>query len=320
MDTHPARASGTVAPPVFHQTMSPFAALRRRAGRHGRAVWTGMALTVLALTTALSGTPQARQSIRSSGPWGITAVPGIKVGHYTLTQRPTGCTVVLVDAEGAVGGVSQRGAAPGTRETDLLDPLNMVDRVNAVVLTGGSAFGLDSASGAVRWLEEHGFGFNTGVARVPIVPAAVIFDLNVGNNPKVRPAADCGYRAAAAATDRPVVEGSVGAGAGATVGDIDHQLEPERTGGGGDAQQLVLVVADAVQLEQAGVGMHAGSVLDTAAVEHRQVGVERRAELPRHQCDAVSALVRGSEGRGRVSDTRDDRDPVSLGEGLAEPS
>ena len=230
MDTHPARASGTVAPPVFHQTMSPFAALRRRAGRHGRAVWTGMALTVLALTTALSGTPQARQSIRSSGPWGITAVPGIKVGHYTLTQRPTGCTVVLVDAEGAVGGVSQRGAAPGTRETDLLDPLNMVDRVNAVVLTGGSAFGLDSASGAVRWLEEHGFGFNTGVARVPIVPAAVIFDLNVGNNPKVRPAADCGYRAAAAATDRPVVEGSVGAGAGATVGKIGGSAPGGRYG------------------------------------------------------------------------------------------
>jgi L-aminopeptidase/D-esterase-like protein len=126
--------------------------------------------------------------------------------------------VILVDGAGAMGGVSQRGAAPGTRETDLLDPLNMVDKVNAVVLAGGSAFGLEAATGTVRWLEEHNIGWPAGPARVPIVPSAILFDLGVGGNPKVRPTADCGYKAAAAATAGPVEEGSIGAGAGATVG------------------------------------------------------------------------------------------------------
>jgi L-aminopeptidase/D-esterase-like protein len=153
--------------------------------------------------------PQAR---------GITAVDGIKVGSVTLTERPTGCTVILVDGEGAVGGVSQRGGAPGTRETDLLDPSNRVDRVNAVVLSGGSAFGLDAATGTVRWLEEHDMGWDVRIAKVPIVPAAILFDLPVGGNPKIRPTADCGYKAAAAATNAKVEEGSIGAGAGATVG------------------------------------------------------------------------------------------------------
>jgi L-aminopeptidase/D-esterase-like protein len=149
----------------------------------------------------------------------LTAVPGLRVGHVTLDERPTGCTVVLVDGN-AVGGVSQKGGAPGTRETDLLDPLNMVDKVNAIVLSGGSAFGLDAATGVVRWLEEHQVGWDTGAARVPIVPAAILYDLNVGSPSSVRPTADCGYRAAATATALAVEEGSVGAGAGATVGKI----------------------------------------------------------------------------------------------------
>jgi L-aminopeptidase/D-esterase-like protein len=148
----------------------------------------------------------------------ITAVAGIKVGHHTLTERPTGCTVVLVDGQGAVGGVSQRGGAPGTRETDLLDPGNLVDKVNAVVLSGGSAFGLEAASGTVRWLEEHDIGWDVRIAKVPIVPAAILFDLPVGGNPKIRPGADCGFRAAEAASAAPVIEGTIGAGAGATVG------------------------------------------------------------------------------------------------------
>jgi L-aminopeptidase/D-esterase-like protein len=148
----------------------------------------------------------------------ITAVDRIKVGSITLAERPTGCTVILVDGDGAVGGVAQRGGAPGTRETDLLDPANMVDKVNAIVLAGGSAFGLDAATGTVRWLEEHGVGWDVRIARVPIVPSAILFDLPIGNNPKVRPTADCGYRAAAAATTNPVKEGTTGAGAGATVG------------------------------------------------------------------------------------------------------
>ena len=150
---------------------------------------------------------------------GLTEVAGLKVGHHTLTERPTGCTVILVDGEGAVGGVSQRGGAPGTRETDLLNPLNMVDKVNAVVLSGGSAYGLDAATGTVRYLEEKGIGWKVGAAGVvPIVPAAILFDLPFGGKPTVRPTADCGYKAAQAATDGPVAEGNVGAGAGATVG------------------------------------------------------------------------------------------------------
>ncbi len=126
--------------------------------------------------------------------------------------------MIVVDGEGAAGGVSQRGGAPGTRETDLLDPSNMVDKVNAVVLSGGSAFGLDAATGTVKWLEEHNIGWDVRIAKVPIVPAAILFDLGVGGNPKIRPTADCGYRAAAAASSAPVPEGTIGAGAGATVG------------------------------------------------------------------------------------------------------
>jgi L-aminopeptidase/D-esterase-like protein len=175
-----------------------------------------------ALILALSALIQAQSTTPANTT--LTAVPGIKVGHHTLTERPTGCTVILVDGDGAAGGVSQRGGAPGTRETDLLDPSNMVDKVNAVVLAGGSAFGLDAATGTVKWLEEHNIGWPTGVARVPIVPAAILFDLPVGAQPKIRPTADCGYRAAAAASTAPVGEGTIGAGAGATVG---------KSGGGG---------------------------------------------------------------------------------------
>jgi L-aminopeptidase/D-esterase-like protein len=151
---------------------------------------------------------------------GITQVPGIRVGHFTLPGGLTGCTVVLADGEGAVGGVAQRGPAPGTRETDLLSPLNMVERVNAIVLSGGSAFGLDAAQGVMKYLEEKNVGFKTGAGVVPIVPAAVIFDLTFIGASKARPTADCGYKAAAAASNAPVQEGNVGAGAGATVGKL----------------------------------------------------------------------------------------------------
>lgn len=175
----------------------------------------------IAIAATLSLIVTAAANGRTDGPNStLTAVDGIKVGHYTLTERPTGCTVILADGDGAVGGVSQRGGAPGTRETDLLDPLNMVDKVNAVVLAGGSAFGLDAASGAVKWLDEHNIGYDVRIAKVPIVPAAILFDLPVGGNPKIRPTADCGYRAAQTASTDPVVEGSVGAGAGATVGKL----------------------------------------------------------------------------------------------------
>jgi len=152
---------------------------------------------------------------------GLTEVEGIKVGHFTLSERPTGCTVIIVDGDGAAGGVSQRGGAPGTRETDLLDPLNLVDKVNAIVLSGGSAFGLEASQGVVRYLEERKVGWNVGTAGVvPIVPAAIIFDLGFGGDPKIRPTAECGYTAAGLASEAAVAEGNVGAGAGATLGKL----------------------------------------------------------------------------------------------------
>ncbi len=149
---------------------------------------------------------------------GITAVPGIRVGHATDPVGLTGCTVVLCE-QGAVGGVDQRGGAPGTRETDLLRPLHLVQEVHAVLIAGGSAFGLAAADGVVRYLEEVGVGFDARVARVPIVPAAILFDLDLGD-PNARPDAEMGYAACQAATGDPVIEGNVGAGTGATVGKI----------------------------------------------------------------------------------------------------
>jgi L-aminopeptidase/D-esterase-like protein len=183
----------------------------------------------------------------------LTAVQGISVGHFTLSARPTGCTVVLIDGAGAAAGVAQRGSAPGTRETDLLNPLNSVERVNAIVLSGGSAFGLDSAQGVMRYLEERKIGFPIAGAVVPIVPAAVIFDLPFGGKPDIRPTADCGYRAASAASANPVQEGNVGAGTGATVGKLGvgqqangaPQRSPMKAGVGSAAIRLAdgLVVA-----------------------------------------------------------------------------
>ena len=156
----------------------------------------------------------------------------MRVGHHTLSERPTGCTVVLVEGDGAVGGVSQRGGAPGTRETDLLDPANLVDKVNAVVLSGGSAFGLEAATGVVRWLEERGIGWDTRVARVPIVPAAVLFDLPFGANPAIT--ADGGVRLQGRERrdGRRSRRGQRGAGAGATVGKLGAILGGSRAAGG----------------------------------------------------------------------------------------
>lgn len=146
----------------------------------------------------------------------ITDVRGIEVGHAQNEEALTGCTVVLC-RKGAVAGVDVRGGAPGTRETDLLNPVNLVEKVHAIVLAGGSAFGLDAASGVMRYLEEHKIGFNTGAAKVPIVPSAILFDLNLGRA-DVRPDSTMGDLAAASAvSDRPA-EGNVGAGTGASVG------------------------------------------------------------------------------------------------------
>ena len=148
----------------------------------------------------------------------ITDVSGIEVGHAQDEEALTGCTVILC-RRGAVAGVDVRGGAPGTRETDLLDPINLVQKVHAIVLAGGSAFGLDAANGVMRYLEERKIGFNTGAARVPIVPSAILYDLNIGRA-DVRPDSAMGSRAAAAAVANRPAEGNVGAGTGASIGKL----------------------------------------------------------------------------------------------------
>lgn len=171
------------------------------------------------MTAAMASTNSLHASTQEEKVSGcITDIGGIRVGHFTDTRRPTGCTVVLFD-RGAVAGVDVRGSAPGTRETDLLNPINTVEQVNALLLTGGSAYGLDAATGVMEYLEAHGQGVQTGVAVVPIVPAAVIYDLPVGD-PKIRPDAKAGHAACENANAGKIEEGNIGAGAGATVGKI----------------------------------------------------------------------------------------------------
>jgi L-aminopeptidase/D-esterase-like protein len=192
--------------------------------------------------------PQTQAPVASKG---LTAVPGVKVGHHTLSERPTGCTVILLPPD-SLGSVDVRGGAPGTKETDLLDPVNNVQVVHAVVLSGGSAFGLDSATGVMKYLEEQGIGF--GAFKVPIVPAAILFDLPFGNKPNVRPGPDCGYQAAKSATDGPVAEGNIGAGAGATVGKMGGRDRSMKAGVGSSAIVMPtgLVVAALVAVNAVG--------------------------------------------------------------------
>ena len=170
----------------------------------------------------------------------LVDVPGLEIGQYTLPERLSGCSVVLARS-GAVAAVDVRGAAPGTRETDLLDASNLVEKVHAIALCGGSAFGLDAASGVMRWLDERGIGFATPHGAVPIVPAAVLFDLSMvrpGDDARARPDAQAGYLACEAASVSPPVSGNVGAGAGATVGKL---FGPERAMKGGMGHASVRV-------------------------------------------------------------------------------
>jgi L-aminopeptidase/D-esterase-like protein len=188
--------------------------------------------------------------MRPLAPGSITDVTGIKIGHYTDSEAQTGCTVVLT-GRGAVGGVSVRGLAPGTRETDLLRPGNLVNQVQAVLLTGGSAYGLAAADGVMRYLEEQGLGYDTGSARVPIVPAAVLYDLEFGSA-KIRPGASSGY-AACQAAGKHYLQGNVGAGTGATVGKL-FGLSRAMKGGLGTASLRVgrLVVGAVVAVNAFG--------------------------------------------------------------------
>ena len=221
---------------------------------------------------------------------GLTAVTGIEVGHHTLAARPTGCTVVLAES-GAVAGVDVRGGAPGTRETDLLDPAKTVQLVHAVLLAGGSAFGLDAAGGVVRYLSERDIGYDTRVARVPIVPAAILFDLGIGD-PAIRPTADCGYRAAADASAGPVAEGNVGAGAGATVGKLGGAGRAMK---GGVGSAAIAVPGGLVVAALAAVNA-VGDVVDPAT---GRVVAGVRTPDGAGLADARTLLRAGTSGAGR---------------------
>ena len=216
-------------------------------------------------------------------PGSITDIAGLKVGHHTDSRRPTGCTVVLCEA-GVTCGVDVRGAAPGTRETDLLMPGNLVDKVHALLLAGGSAFGLDAASGVMRWLDEHGHGFAIGPARVPIVPAAVLFDLWLGDA-RVRPDAQAGFAACEAASTQAPAQGNVGAGAGATVGKM-FGIANAMKGGIGTASLAV----DGVRIAALVAVNAAGDVIDPSTA--RVVAGSRQPDgrTPRR---ITQALARG---------------------------
>ncbi|MES2958652.1 MAG: P1 family peptidase [Pseudomonadota bacterium] len=214
----------------------------------------------------------------------ITDVTGLTVGHFTHPARATGCSVVLCP-EGVVAGVDVRGGAPGTRETDLLAPENLIDRVHAVLLTGGSAFGLDAAGGVMRWLEERGHGFAIGKLRVPIVPAAVLFDLWQGDL-SIRPDAAAGYAACEAASRARPAQGNVGAGAGAAVGKL-FGIERAMKGGIGSASIRVSGVTVAAL-----VAVNAtGDVIDPA--DGAPIAGARTSADSRHLVHCAAALQRG---------------------------
>ena len=220
-------------------------------------------------------------------PFGLTAVAGLEVGHFTDARRPTGCTVVIA-RDGAVAGVDVRGASPGTRETDLLAPINAIDKVHAITLAGGSAFGLDAASGVVRWLEERGIGATIGSPSgdgapppfvVPIVPAAILFDLWVGDW-RIRPDAAAGYAACEAASRDAVAEGNVGAGAGASVGKL-FGIARAMKGGVGTAS------------------IEVGGLTVAALVAVNAIG-----DVVDPRSGRIVAGARGSDGRGLVGTMR----------------
>jgi L-aminopeptidase/D-esterase-like protein len=217
--------------------------------------WTVAGLSVLAIAGTVVSLAQRGPASSTMTNKSLTAVAGIKVGHFTLTERPTGCTVVLVDGDGAIGGYAQRGGAPGTRDADLLNPLNTVEQINAIFLTGGSAYGLSVGDGVSRYLEEKKVGFRIAGTVVPIVPGAVLMDLGFGGSSNIRPNADCGYRAASTASDGPVAEGNIGAGAGSTVGKLSGNRDRAMKAGVGSSAITLpngLVVAALVAVNAVG--------------------------------------------------------------------
>ena len=227
---------------------------------------------------------QSANPSSSSAPDGaITDVAGIEVGHFSDPRRPTGCTVILA-REGAVGGVDVRGAAPGTRETDLLAPGNLVQQVHAVMLAGGSAWGLAAVDGAVRWLEERGVGMDVRFGTLPIVPAAVLFDLPVGDA-RIRPDAGAGYAACEAASSAAPAEGNVGAGSGALVGKL-FGVDRAMKGGIGTASVTVAGVTVGALIACNALG----DVLDP---DTAQVVAGARTSDGKRLLDTRRALMRG---------------------------
>ena len=239
---------------------------RRRSGTNNRAAslapsWglgeIGLNRRTAVIGVLLAGTPFVHGACLaqqpSPAPWGITAVEGLRLGHHTLEERPTGCTVVLT-GEGMVGGVDVRGGAPGTHETALLDPVNSNQGVHAVVLSGGSSFGLSTTAGVMQYLDERDIGVRVGSKTVPIVVGAILYDLGLEEDRRIRPDAACGYAAAEAASAGTPAEGSVGAGAGATVGKLGDPYRPMK-GGFGTASITLgngLTVAAAVAVNAVG--------------------------------------------------------------------
>ena len=220
-------------------------------------------------------------------PGSITDVGGLKVGHFTLKTRPTGCTVILCEG-GAVAGVDVRGSAPGTRETDLLNPINTVQEVQAIMLSGGSAYGLDTAMGAMKYLEGIGKGYRIGRGVVPIVPAAILMDLGFGGDFKIRPTADSGYQACVAATSNPVQQGNVGAGAGATIGKMFGQGSAMKSGLGSAS----IKVGDTGIVVGAIVAVNA--VGDVVNPKTAKIVAGARAENGKGFRDSMAQIIKGN--------------------------
>lgn len=225
----------------------------------------------------------------------LTEIKGLLVGHYTDQKARTGCTAVLCE-KGAVAGVDVRGSAPGTRETDLLRGYNVVERIHAILLCGGSAFGLDAAGGAMQYLEERGVGIDVGPAVVPIVPAAVIFDLGVGDA-QVRPGKAEGYAACRAANAEPVAQGRVGAGAGATVSKAFGQAHARPGGVGscclrldGGVKVAALLVVNAL-----------GDVYDPATGELRTAAILQGRPTPCLESPALGSAAFGNTTIGVIA-------------------
>jgi L-aminopeptidase/D-esterase-like protein len=194
----------------------------------------GLGAAVIVISLVLAGVGQ--HSLPSPAHKGLTAVSGLKVGHHTLTERPTGCTVVLAEG-GAVAGVDVRGGAPGSIETALLHPFASAERIHGVVLSGGSTFGVHTQKGVMDYLEERNIGIRFGGSTIPLVPGAILFDLRIGDG-TIRPGRDCGYAAAKAASNAAVAEGNVGAGAGATIGKLDGPTHAMKAGIGSSEIRL----------------------------------------------------------------------------------